>query len=225
MKTRKSKIEMTNRQFVLYLRVSTARQGASGLGLEAQRALVAPYERHIIATYQDVESGKRADRPNLARALEHCKRENACLLIAKVDRLSRDVEFLFKIKNSGVDILAADAPHMGTLEWGIRAVFAQHEREEISRRTKAALAAAKARGVKLGSPNPAAGGRARAKAGAARVRACEDGAWSAVKALHDNGASLRRIADYLNEDEAETARGGRWHASTVRNLLLKKGAI
>ena len=210
---------MTDRQFVLYLRVSTARQGASGLGLEAQRALVAPYERHIIATYQDVESGKRADRPNLARALDHCKREGACLLIAKVDRLSRDVEFLFKIKNSGVDILAADAPHMGTLEWGIRAVFAQHEREEISRRTKAALAAAKARGVKLGSGDPRAGGLAASRKRRENMDATCQRARSTIIALRDGGASLRQIAANLNDMGLPTAQGGLWYASTVRAVI------
>jgi len=213
------------RKYVLYLRVSTARQGGSGLGLDAQRALVRPYAADIIETYQDIESGKNSARPGLERALAHCKYAGACLLIAKVDRLSRDVEFLFKIRNSGVDILAADAPHMGTLEWGIRAVFAQQEREEISRRTKAALAAAKARGVKLGSPCPEKGGRARADRERSQVKLCEQSAWPVVRSLHSEGASLRKIADYLNADSIETVRGGQWHASSVRNLLKKKGAI
>jgi DNA invertase Pin-like site-specific DNA recombinase len=215
---------MAHDKYVLYLRVSTKRQGASGLGLEAQRALVAPYAGRIVAEYQDIESGKRADRPQLERALAHCKDECACLLIAKVDRLSRDVEFLFKIRNSGVDILAADAPHMGTLEWGIRAVFAQHEREEISRRTKAALQAAKARGVKLGCPCPERGGRSTARRGAARSEKAIKRAWPVIRALHDNGASLRKIAANLNEDEVPSVTGGKWHASSVRNVLQQRKA-
>lgn len=215
---------MTHNKYVLYLRVSTKRQGASGLGLDAQRALVAPYAGRIVAEYQDIESGKRVDRPQLERALAHCKDAGACLLIAKVDRLSRDVEFLFKIRNSGVDILAADAPHMGTLEWGIRAVFAQHEREEISRRTKAALAAAKARGVKLGCPCPERGGKATAKRGAARSEKAIKRAWPVIRALHDNGASLRKIAANLNEDEVPSVTGGKWYASSVRNVLQQRKA-
>ena len=214
---------MIHNKYVLYLRVSTKRQGASGLGLDAQRALVAPYSERIVAEYQDIESGKRADRPELERALTHCKDDGACLLIAKVDRLSRDVEFLFKIRNSGVDILAADAPHMGTLEWGIRAVFAQHEREEISRRTKAALQAAKARGVKLGCPCPERGGKATAKRGAAKSKKAIKRAWPVIRALHDNGASLRKIAANLNEDEVPSVTGGKWYASSVRNVLQKRG--
>jgi DNA invertase Pin-like site-specific DNA recombinase len=215
---------MTHEKYVLYLRVSTKRQGASGLGLDAQRALVAPYAERIVAEYQDIESGKRVDRPQLERALAHCKSEGACLLIAKVDRLSRDVEFLFKIRNSGVDILAADAPHMGTLEWGIRAVFAQHEREEISRRTKAALQAAKARGVKLGCPCPERGGKATARRGAAKSEKALKRAWPVIRALHDNGASLRKIAANLNEDEVPSVTGGKWYASSVRNVLQQRKA-
>ena len=147
-------------KYVAYYRVSTKAQGQSGLGLEAQQHLVAPYSDDIIHSFTEVESGKVDSRPQLAAALELCRDTGASILIAKIDRLSRDAAFLLTLRKSGVDIVAADMPNAGTLEFGVRAVVAQHEREEISRRTKQALAAAKARGVKLGSPDPRAGGRA-----------------------------------------------------------------
>lgn len=118
-------------KYVLYLRVSTDKQGKSRLGLDAQQTMAAQYMDHVIATYTEVESGKKDDRPELDKALAHCKREGAAILIAKLDRLSRSVSFLFRLRDSGVEIEAADMPGMGTLEFGIRAVFAQHEREKL----------------------------------------------------------------------------------------------
>jgi DNA invertase Pin-like site-specific DNA recombinase len=144
--------------YIAYYRVSTDKQGRSGLGLEAQQEAVAPYRDQITHSFTEIESGSDNHRPQLAAAIAMCKSTGATLLIAKIDRLSRDAGFLLTLRSSGLAIMAADMPHVGTLEFGIRAVFAQHEREEISRRTKAALAAAKARGQKLGSPNPRAGG-------------------------------------------------------------------
>lgn len=131
------------KHYVTYLRVSTARQGASGLGLEAQRTAVlnciAAERGELLAEVIEVESGKADKRPKLAEALDLCKRTGATLLIARLDRLSRNVVFLFQLKDSGVDIKAADLPDLNTLTLGMLAVMAQHERERIAERTKAAL--------------------------------------------------------------------------------------
>ncbi len=142
-------------KYVAYFRVSTSKQGQSGLGLEAQQEAVKQYDDSIIHSFTEIESGKNDSRIQLAAAIELCRTSGASLLIAKLDRLSRDAAFLMTIRKSGVDIVAADMPNCSTLEFGIKAVFAQYEREEISKRTKVALAAAKARGVKLGTKSPA----------------------------------------------------------------------
>ena len=206
-------------EYVAYYRVSTQRQGQSGLGLEAQREAVQPYAADIVAEYTEVESGKRAQRPQLQAALDHCKRIGATILIAKLDRLSRDAGFLFALRDSGVAIKAADMPHASTLEFGIRAVFAQHEREQISERTKAALRAAKARGVKLGSPTPSAGGQATRSRESAALAASYAQAVPLAQELQRAGLSLREVAAVLNRRAIPTARGGAWHASSVRNAL------
>jgi len=205
-------------KYVAYYRVSTKAQGQSGLGLEAQQHLVAPYSDDIIHSFTEVESGKVDNRPQLAAALELCRDTGASILIAKIDRLSRDAAFLLTLRKAGVDIVAADMPNAGTLEFGVRAVVAQHEREEISRRTKQALAAAKARGVKLGSPDPQAGGRASGAARRAKTANIADKALPIITALRDAGSSLRACAQRLNEAGIPTATGKSWHASTVRNL-------
>jgi DNA invertase Pin-like site-specific DNA recombinase len=141
-------------KFVAYYRVSTAKQGRSGLGLEAQQASVQAYVKdgQITSEYVEVESGKRNDRPELAQAIEHARRESATLIIAKLDRLARRVAFIFALRDSGVKLIACDMPEANTLTIGLLAALAQHERELISERTKAALAAKKAKGCILGSP-------------------------------------------------------------------------
>src|SRR5216683_3959739 len=140
--------------FVSYLRVSTDRQGRSGLGIEAQRAAVASYLAGFgaepIKEFIEVESGKRADQPELTRALAECRVRKATLVIAKLDRLARDAHFLLGLQRSDVAFTAADMPNANRLTGGIMAMVAEEERRAISERTKAALAAAKARGVKLG---------------------------------------------------------------------------
>jgi DNA invertase Pin-like site-specific DNA recombinase len=143
-------------KWVSYLRVSTDRQVRSGLGLEAQREAVANYldggQWTLAAEYVPVESGKRSDRPQLVAALAACKKLKAKLVVAKLDRLSRNLAFLAKLIDSGVTFVAADMPHANKMTLQVLAVFAEDEREAISARTKAALQAAKARGVKLGGP-------------------------------------------------------------------------
>jgi DNA invertase Pin-like site-specific DNA recombinase len=152
------------RRFVAYYRVSTDRQGRSGLGLEAQQKAVRDYldggAWEIVAEFVEVESGKRADRPELARALDACRKHKARLVIAKLDRLSRNLAFIATLMDSGVEFVAVDNPHANKLTIHILAAVAEHEREMISERTKAALAAAKARGKKLGTPGPGRRGRA-----------------------------------------------------------------
>src|SRR6266851_986624 len=147
---------MANGKFVSYLRVSTARQGISGLGLEAQREAVARYLNGgswaLVQEVVEVESGKRNDRPAIAEALRLCRLHRATLIIAKLDRLARNVHFISSLMESGVEFIAVDFPQANRLTVHILAAVAEHERELISQRTKAALAAAKARGVKLGNP-------------------------------------------------------------------------
>ena len=205
-------------KYVLYLRVSTDKQGKSRLGLDAQQTMAAPYMDRVIATYTEVESGKKDDRPELDAALAHCKREGAAILIAKLDRLSRSVSFLFRLRDSGVEIEAADMPAMGTLEFGIRAVFAQHEREEISRRTKAALAEKKARGMKLGCPAPRKGGAATSAAIKKKMEKVCARALPLAQKLHAHGESYRAIAETLN-DTGIPAYGTQWHGTGVLNML------
>src|SRR2546422_7041456 len=145
-------------KIIAYYRVSTKQQGASGLGLEGQHAAVEAYARQtgarIVAEHVEVESGKRADRPELAKALAHAKRSKATLCVAKLDRLARNVEFLAKVMNSGCEFAAADMPSANRFMLHVMAAVAEHEAKAISERTKVALAAAKARGVKLGSARP-----------------------------------------------------------------------
>src|SRR4249920_820972 len=143
-------------KFVAYFRVSTDRQGKSGLGLEAQRDSVLNYldggRWTLIAEFTEIESGKRNDRPELEKALAACKKQKAKLVIAKLDRLSRNLAFIAALMDSGVEFIAVDNPHANKLTVHILAAVAQHEREIISARTSAALQAAKARGKRLGNP-------------------------------------------------------------------------
>lgn len=218
---------------VLYLRVSTASQGRSGLGVEAQRAAVAQFCRgrdaEVLAEYVEVESGKRDDRPELVRALKHADITGAVLVIAKLDRLSRDAAFLLQLQKSGVRFVAADMPEACNLTVGILALVAQQEREAISSRTKAALAAAKARGQKLGNPNGAEALRRAGKGTGAALVAVKAGAdrhaaklASTVAEVRAEGiTSLMGIAKALNGRGVETPRGGHWHTSSVRNLLAR----
>lgn len=214
--------------FVSYLRVSTERQGRSGLGLEAQRRAVADFLaggswRHV-AELVEVESGARDERPRLAEALALCRLHGATLVIAKLDRLSRDAAFLLNLQKAGVRFVAADMPEANELVVGIMAVVAQAERKMISARTKAALAAAKARGVRLGRPenlsNCTAGqvlGRQR-QAQRARERA-QDLAPILAEIRAGGAVSLRQIAAALNDRSVPAARGGAWTATQVRRVL------
>ena len=213
------------------MRVSTARQGRSGLGLEAQQAAIEQFVRQrgaeVVQAFTEVESGKSAMRPELQRALHLSKVTGATLLIAKLDRLSRNAAFLLALRDSGVRFVAVDLPDANELTVGIMALVAQQEREAISKRTKEALRAAKARGQKLGNPNGAAAlrraGKGNAEAVAAVRRLAADHAERlrpVVDSLMAEGATtLGGIAKALNERGMLTPRGGAWHKSSVRNLL------
>lgn len=218
-------------KFVAYERFSTARQGRLGLGLEAQRKAIDDFAASrgadVLARFTEVESGRKNDRPELVKALTLAKLTGATLVIAKLDRLSRNAAFLLTLRDSGVRFLACDMSEANDLTVGIMALVAQQEREAISRRTKEALAAAKARGVKLGNPNGAAALRRAGKGGAALraavARNADDlaeGLAPVIDGLRSDGVTtLRGIADALNERGMLTRRGGRWQVSNVRNLV------
>jgi DNA invertase Pin-like site-specific DNA recombinase len=190
-------------RFVAYYRVSTDKQGRSGLGLEAQREAVRSYLNGgnwvLAAEVTEVESGKRNDRPELDRALGLCRLYGATLVVAKLDRLARNVAFISKLMESGVDFVAADFPKANRLT--ILAAVAEHEAAMISQRTKAALAAAKARGVKLGNPanlrNRIDGSAKGTAAKAARADKRTADLLPVIAPLKAGGASLRQIADRL----------------------------
>ena len=178
----------------------------------------------MVGEFIEVESGKNSDRPQLAAALATCKRFKSTLIVAKIDRLSRSVAFLSTLMESGVDFVAVDNPHANKLMLHLLAAFAEHERDQISARTKAALAAAKARGAKLGNPRlyEARGAAAEALKAGADQRAAN--VLPIIRAVQASGAtSLRDVAAALNARGVKTARGGEWHASTVRLLLLRGG--
>lgn len=218
-----------SKTFIAYYRVSTQRQGQSGLGIEAQHAAVEGFlaghpDAELLAEFLDVESGKKNERPKLQEALSLCRVTGATLLIAKLDRLSRNAAFMLNLKESGVQFMACDMPHADAFTVGVMALLAQKERELISERTKAALAAAKARGVKLGGYRGNAFGGDFSQGGKAVAAAADKFAASVagyIRQAQKSGASLRGIADTLNRQGIKTARGGLWYASTVRGMLAR----
>lgn len=221
---------------VAYYRVSTAAQGRSGLGLEAQQAAVAQFcggrGCDILGEFTEVESGKVNSRPELTKALHLAKVTGATLVVAKLDRLSRNVAFLAALQESGAPFVAADMPEANELTIHIMAAVAQAERKAISRRTKEALAAAKARGAKLGNPNGAAALVSADKGNVASLVAIKAGADRFAADLEPIVAdimgkgttSLRTIASELNRRGIVTRRGGAWHPATVRDLLNRQQA-
>jgi DNA invertase Pin-like site-specific DNA recombinase len=220
---------MANGKFISYLRVSTARQGASGLGLEAQRAAVTGYlngsEWTLVQEILEVESGKRNDRPALADALRLCRKHRATLVIAKLDRPARNVAFISNLMESGVEFVAVDMPQANRFVVHILAAVAEHEREAISQRTKAALAAAKARGTQLGGRRVSAERFAEIGAAARQVRTEKADKRAAnllptITQIQASGAStLRQIAAGLNQRNITTVRGGEWSAVQVKRVL------
>jgi DNA invertase Pin-like site-specific DNA recombinase len=207
-------------RFVAYYRVSTARQGASGLGLDAQRHAVAEHTRagEVVAEYTEVESGKRNDRPQLARAIAEAKRQKAVLVIAKLDRLARNVAFVSALmETKGLEFIACDYPQANRLTVHIMAAVAEHEAEAISARTKAALAAAKARGVKLGGD--AASAARGTEAWVAQAAARKANVAPIVAEIRASGiTTLQGIAEALNSRGIKTPRGGLWSAKQVSRV-------
>ena len=213
--------------FISYFRVSTARQGASGLGIEVQQRAVALHVAHTsgreLASFTEIESGKNNERPKLSEAMERCRLTGAVLLIAKLDRLSRDAHFLLGLEKAGIDFIAADMPNANRLTVGIMALVAQQEREAISSRTKAALAEAKARGKTLGGYRPGARKVDYRLSVEARQRTAEAFRASVgpmVAELRNDGLSLRQVASRLTEQGIRTAKGGMWTAAAVRRVSV-----
>lgn len=218
---------MSSPRFVAYYRVSTARQGRSGLGLEAQREAVRLHtagQGGVLAEYQDIESGKDDNRPELRKALDHCRMTGARLLIAKLDRLSRSVAFIAQLMGAGVKFTACDMPDANELTIHIVAAVAQAERKAIGERTRVALQAAKARGVKLGNPDNLRNQMAGSKAGNASKARIADAtaalALNQIRAAQGRCAlSLREIAADLNAQGFRTPRGTTWQAVQVARVL------
>ncbi len=226
---------MAKGSFVSYLRVSTQKQGQSGLGLEAQRKAVEDYlnggDWKLIEEVVEVESGKKNKRPKLTEAIELCKACGATLVVAKIDRLTRDAAFLLNLKDAGIDFIAADMPEANRLTIGIMALVAEQEREAISKRAKEALAAAKVRGVQLGAYRDGnfvgrvGTSKDAKKASEARTALYRRRAAAKLPMIKkvdpDDSLSLRGIAQKLNDMGVPTISGkGNWSANSVRRLKV-----
>lgn len=222
---------MATGRFISYLRVSTKRQGRSGLGIEAQRSAVASYlnggDWQLVGEYVEHESGKRRERPELERALAACRAHRATLVVAKLDRLARNASFLLSLRDSGVEFVAVDIPSMNRMVVGILAVVAEEEGRLISERTRMALAQAKKRGVRLGTNNLTVRGRERGTKASASVRAlhADQRARDVLPIIDDlrlgGATSLSSIAAGLNEKGVPAPRGGEWTPTTVRRLFAR----
>jgi DNA invertase Pin-like site-specific DNA recombinase len=210
-----------NGSFVAYYRVSTAQQGKSGLGLEAQQAAVRTYLNggnwQLVGEFTEVESGKRKNRPQLEAALAMCRKHKATLVIAKLDRLARNLHFISGLMESKINFVAVDMPTANRLTVHILAAVAEEEARAISARTKAALASAKARGVSLGS-NGASLGKANAETAQKSALALKP----LVEGIKRDGiTSVRGIAEALNARKVATPQGGKWHSTSVHRLLAR----
>ncbi len=222
---------MARGNFVAYYRVSTARQGQSGLGLEAQQQIVMDYlnggKWTLVADFTEIESGKDdTNRPQLEKALRMCRVHRATLVISKLDRLSRDAAWLLGLEKQGYDFVIASAPNVNRLTIGVLALVAEQERRDISIRTKAALAMAKARGVKLGRPeNLSRQDVGSVRGNEAKARKADARAADLLPVIEDLRAegrtSLRQIALGLTERGIRTAWGRSWTPTAVKNLVSR----
>lgn len=218
---------MASGKFIAYYRVSTDRQGQSGLGLEAQRVAVMNHlnggDWQLLEEFTEIESGKRNDRPQIAAALAACKKHKATLIISKLDRLARSVSFIAGIMESGVEFVAVDNPYANKLMLHIMSAVAEHERELISSRTKSALAIAKASGKVLGNRTNL--DAARAKSTEVRRAKAAQTASNVVPIINQIEAAgittLRGIAAALNARGVRTRRGGEWEAKGVLRVLKR----
>lgn len=219
----------TPTRYVAYYRVSTAQQGRSGLGLDAQRQAVAAYlstsRGQLVAEYTEVESGRRRDREELSKAINHARVTRATLVIAKLDRLARNVSFTAALMDSGLEFVACDMPQANKFTVHVMAALAEMEAEMISARTKAALAEARRRGVRLGNPrlaevrgSPMVAAKAYSELADARAKRYLG---LVLEAQQGGAATLQDVADFLNARGAFTPKGSSWHPSTVARLLSR----
>lgn len=234
-KARETRVSIMAKAIIGYVRVSTAEQGASGLGMEGQEAAIYAYAKShaagVIRVYMEVESGRKSDRPELAKALAHAKRSKATLVVAKLDRLARNVAFLSRLMESKVDFVAVDNAAANKLTLHILAAVAEAEAEAISARTKAALAAYKARGGKLGGALPqcrnltqeARQQGAKAAGVAIKAKAAEAYADLAptIAELRGDGLTLVAIAEELNQQGHTTRKGKSWNHVQVGRVLKR----
>ena len=217
-------------KFIAYYRVSTVKQGQSGLGLEAQKAAVADYLKSntgdLVTEYTEVQSGSKDNRPELQAALRQCRLTGATLLIAKLDRLSRNRSFLMSVQDSSVQFVAVDMPEANHFTVGLMACLADYERQLISERTKRELKAAKARGVVLGNPRLVQVRHTDTTAAtAARTRKAKQRnaeILEIINEMRDNAeseVSLRALTKMLNDAGYNTSRGKEWHPTSVSRVL------
>jgi DNA invertase Pin-like site-specific DNA recombinase len=219
---------MATGKFVAYYRVSTAKQGVSGLGLDAQRESVMRYlnggKWELVGEFTETETGKGADalakRPQLRAALDLCKKRGARLIIAKLDRLARNVHFVSGLMESKVKFVAVDMPEANELTIHIMAAFAEHEAKRISERTKDALAAAKARGVVLGATGPA-NLKPNIEERQQAANAFAESLSKVITGLQRAGLSQRAMVDELNKLGIKTARGGQWSLMQLQRVLAR----
>jgi len=217
---------MPSGKFIAYYRVSTAKQGESGLGLDAQETSVLSYlnggEWELLQSFHEVETGKGSNaldrRPQLKAALQACKKHGATLIIAKLDRLARNVHFVSGLLEAGVEFVAADMPHANKVMIQMHAVMSEWERDQISTRTKAALAAAKARGVELGKAGPA-NLRPNIEERKLAARAFAEKLRGQFLGMQLRGLSQRKMVEDLNEMGIAAPRGGKWSLLQVQRVL------
>jgi DNA invertase Pin-like site-specific DNA recombinase len=212
----------SKRKAIAYFRVSTDRQGKSRLGLDAQKEAVQGFLRandwQLIDQYTEVESGKLNDRPELQNAIEACRKQKAVLVIAKLDRLGRNLAFIANLMEAKADFVAVDNPHANKLMIHMLAAFAEHEREMISERTKSALSAAKARGVQLGKH----GREVLSKQNREQAQAFAQSLRPIIEDMQRRGiTTLRAIQGELNSRNIRTANNNQWHPQTVQRLLKR----
>jgi DNA invertase Pin-like site-specific DNA recombinase len=220
-----------NKKFVGYYRVSTQQQGLTGNGMAAQQETVRRFieNQHGVLEmkFSEVESGKYSDsdRPQLAAALDYCKRNKATLVIAKLDRLARNAEFLLRLQNSGADFVCCDCPNADRFTVGILALVAQRERELIGERTRLGLAALKNKGIKLGTPNPQKAVAAMKVANKTAKMEFAAKVFPIIEEIKSAGVqTLRGICECLNRRGIPTRNGKNWYPATVRNILKIQNA-